>query len=154
MRLLTFQKVSPAMATSEWKGITADDAPPGVYTPNMSLEDRTRWKAKLVGVRDLTYRIDRKSIAGTTQLVVEVRGANVSPGTKKQQSRFQDRHQTPHSIKVSSNGPMYFDPKSFEELSTVVVEARRILAILDTSDDRTRAWCLGKIKAGRNPLED
>jgi len=47
--ILCFRKDIPKkMSTKEWLSISADGAPPGVYTPNMSKQDMLKWKAKLI----------------------------------------------------------------------------------------------------------
>ena len=50
--LLSWDKPKKAMTTEEWKGLSADGAPPGVYTPNMSTEDMNKWRAKKVSGSD------------------------------------------------------------------------------------------------------
>lgn len=49
MGILYWNKPKKVMSNEEWQSITADSAPPGVYTPNMSEEDSFHWKAKFVG---------------------------------------------------------------------------------------------------------
>ena len=36
------------MSIEQWKSISADGAPPGVYCPNMTKKDMLEWKAKLI----------------------------------------------------------------------------------------------------------
>jgi len=47
--ILMWDKPKRKMSVKEWKNISADGAPAGVYTPNMSKEDMFKWKAKLIG---------------------------------------------------------------------------------------------------------
>lgn len=49
--LLVWDKPPQTMSKEEWSSFTADSAPPGVYTPNMSAEDRKKWRAKKVADR-------------------------------------------------------------------------------------------------------
>lgn len=49
MSILSWEKPPRRTSVENWKSISADGAPPGVYSPNMSQEDRLKWKAKLVG---------------------------------------------------------------------------------------------------------
>ena len=58
-----------AMSREEWGNISADGAPGGVYTPNMSESDRRLWKAKRIGGADRRVEI-RKSLGGTQMLIV------------------------------------------------------------------------------------
>lgn len=47
--IVMWDKPKKVMSKEEWKNISADSAPPGVYTSNMSDEDRGRWKGKIAG---------------------------------------------------------------------------------------------------------
>ena len=68
IKVLDFGKIKKAMPHSEWEKISADGAPPGVYCPNMSVEDMHKWKAKLVGGTDPRVEI-RKTISGARLLL-------------------------------------------------------------------------------------
>jgi hypothetical protein len=46
--ILSFEKPEQIISVEEWKKISADGAPPGVYRPNMSIENMLRWKAKRI----------------------------------------------------------------------------------------------------------
>ncbi len=61
------------MPVKDWKKISADSAPPGVYTPNMNEDDKLRWKAKLVGKRGGIKQVEiRKTTTNGTQLLIIV----------------------------------------------------------------------------------
>ena len=60
MNILSWDKPKKKMPVEEWKKISADGAPPGVYTPNMSQDDNLKWKAKKIGGEDPRVEI-RKS---------------------------------------------------------------------------------------------
>lgn len=71
MAILNFGKPPRAMSTEDHQSISADGAPPGVYTPNMSTKDAERWRAKLVGQRSGDYQIEvRKQVNGTNIVLV------------------------------------------------------------------------------------
>jgi hypothetical protein len=59
-----WDKPKKKMSKEEWELISADGAPPGVYTPNMSDDDRKRWKAKKIGGKNPRVEI-RKTCVGT-----------------------------------------------------------------------------------------
>jgi len=61
--VLNWDKPKKVMSTEDWKSISADGAPPGTYTPNMSSGDREKWKAKKVGGKDPRIEI-RKTAVG------------------------------------------------------------------------------------------
>lgn len=60
MSVLNWDKPAKKMSKEEWTSISADGAPPGVYTPNMSKEDSRRWNAKYISGKDPRVEI-RKS---------------------------------------------------------------------------------------------
>ena len=64
MNILSWDKPKKKMPVEEWKKISADGAPPGVYTPNMSQEDMFKWKAKHIKGDDERVEI-RKSFHWT-----------------------------------------------------------------------------------------
>lgn len=111
--LLMWDKPERKMSKEEWSSIGASDAPPGVYTSNMSDEDRFRWKAKLVGTRSGDLRVEiRKTTEGHKNPAGRgwIGGAQtvlvVRPNGK---------------VIFSSNSKAEFD---FEELTRAVEEAR------------------------------
>lgn len=73
MSVLSWDKPEKIMTREEWEDISADGAPPGVYTPNMSAEDAARWKAKLIGARGDHPRVEiRKTTDGGVQILIIV----------------------------------------------------------------------------------
>ena len=51
MGVVMWDKPKQVISKEEWKNISADSAPPGVYTSNMSDEDAATWKGKIVGAK-------------------------------------------------------------------------------------------------------
>ena len=157
MLVLSFAKPKRAMPIEDWKSISADGAPPGVYVPNMEEEDRLRWKAKVVGSKSGNFQIEIRSEKPRSNIVVVVNGK--MPTAEQTHIygsgdyvRTIPRHENhPNEVKMSANGPMYFDPLTWVELVDAVLEARLILSLLD--DPTTRAAALKKTRAGLNPLE-
>ncbi len=151
MSVLTFAKPKRAQSVEAWKSISADGAPPGVYTPNMSEKDQERWRAKLVGTKSGELRIEIRSSKSGSQMVIIVAGAK-----QVELSRNQYRRTTldPYEIKMSANGPLWFKVEVWKELKAAVQEARDILSTLDHKNvsklqkDNT----LAAIKAGTWPL--
>ena len=88
------------------KAHSADGAPPGTYAPNMSPEDRQRWKAKRIRGNDPRIEI-RKGLANGSLLLVVVR---------------------PENITLSTNFKAQFDDQGWTELCQVRDEALAILA--------------------------
>jgi len=148
--ILTFAKPKKAQPVEEWQKISADDAPPGVYSPNMSAEDRELWKAKLVGSRSKCHRIEiRKTLSGS-QVVVVVNGNMAHyEAAEGWGSHWKNREALAHGVKISANGAMIFTPTDWTDLNRAVMEAR---AILDRLDDPAKTKATqAAIRAGKHP---
>jgi hypothetical protein len=97
--------VERVMSTEDWKNLSADSAPPGVYTPNMRREDMCKWKAKHVRGKDPRVEI-RKTAGRCVQVLIVVRD---------------------ESVKMSMNGTAEFTSAEFDQLDQAVGEARFVL---------------------------
>lgn len=146
--ILSFAKPKKVMSSEDYASISADSAPPGVYSGNMSQADLLRWKAKLVGSRSGNHQIEIRTTEPAANLVVIVNGA--MPNVEKRKTWLQ-RETEPFSIKLSANGPTFYDPNLWGRLMEAVREARQVLDLLDTED--TRKAALKTIRAGEHPLE-
>lgn len=100
MGVLVWAKPAKVMTDEEWRSISADSAPPGVYVPNMSDASRRAWKAKAIGGRD--PRVEIRKTADGTQVLTIVR---------------------PESVRMSMNGPATFTRQEWDELRIAVAEA-------------------------------
>lgn len=121
--ILSWEKPEKIMSTGEWQAISADSAPPGVYTPNMSQEDMRRWKAKYVGGKNPRVEI-RKTVLGPFR-----------PAPANQAWLEQTRNSAQllvivdaTTVRVSANGTADFEGWEFDQLHEVVAEARLILS--------------------------
>ena len=104
MPILDFNKPKKVMSTEAWKSISADGAPPGVYTSNMSTTDMEKWKAKHIKGNDPRIEI-RKTMSSQVLIVVRIStGDNIS------------------DVKMSCNGPIYM---SFEQAQELQAGIRR-----------------------------
>jgi len=62
--ILDWSEPKKARPTKEHnETFVADGAPPGTYVPNMSNEDKAKWRAKLIGGKDPRVEI-RKTVTG------------------------------------------------------------------------------------------
>lgn len=105
MSVLTWDPRPRAMSREQWEAISADCAPPGVYTPNMSRADMELWKAKLFrGANPPRVEI-RKTVCGTQVLIA------VNPG----------------GVRMSMNGPAVFTVGEWDELHAAVAEVVTVL---------------------------
>lgn len=121
--ILSWDKPEKVMTTEEWQRISADGAPPGVYTPNMSEGGMVKWKAKYVGGRNPRVEI-RKTVLGPFRLA-------------KQPSPWETTRNTAQvlvivdatTVRMSANGTADFEGWEFDQLHEAVAEARFVLSI-------------------------
>ena len=102
--ILDWSKQPKKMSTREWMSISADCAPPGVYTPNMSDEDARKWRAKKIGGAD--PRVEIRTLRGSQMLII-VR---------------------PSQVRISMNGPVELDGDAWTDFKYAVEEAQAVLA--------------------------
>lgn len=131
MGVLSWDKPQRAVSVEEWKGISADSAPPGVYTPNMSREDRLKWKAKLIRPKDTPPRVEiRKSfnMGGGAQVLIIVSlggGYNYGPGYRVEQRWGGTTKGINVHVSANSAACMTFD--QWGEMMAAVAEAKAVL---------------------------
>lgn len=114
MAILSFEKPKKVMTDKQYASITADGAPPGVYTPNMSEEDKERWKAKLIKGKDARVEI-RKTFQGLgyyAQVCIIV---------------YKDTAEEFADVVVSTNGKIGASFQEMEEMNAAINEAKEIL---------------------------
>lgn len=112
--MLKWDKPEKIMTTAEWMAISADCAPPGVYTPNMSREDMLEWKAKYTGGRHPRVEI-RKTVIGKDRRNEDDYRQNYA-----QLKVIVDAD----SVRLSGNGTADFSVQEFAQLFLAVSEAR------------------------------
>jgi hypothetical protein len=98
--ILSWDKPAKAMSHEEWEAISADSAPPGVYTPNMSKEDMLKWKAKKIG-----QRVEIRKTAGA-QILIRV---------------------TLEDVTISMNGTAKLSLREALDMSLAIAEATQVL---------------------------
>lgn len=127
--ILVFEKPPRAKSVESWKSISADGAPPGVYTPNMSADDAEKWRAKIVGTQSGNHQIEIRSTAPGCNVVIVVNGAMPNqPQTTSPLYLWLDK---PHNVKVSANGPMWMPPEVMASFNEAIAEAHILLRELD-----------------------
>ena len=104
LMVLRWDKPKKKLTDEAWQSISADGAPPGVYTPNMSDEDAATWRAKKIGGAD--PRVEIRVLKGS-QMVVIVR---------------------PDSVRISMNGPTLLEGVDWTDFQYAVTEAREVLS--------------------------
>lgn len=129
MNILSWDKPKRAVSVEEWKNISADSAPPGVYVPNMSDEDANRWKAKLVGAKTAAPRVEiRKTLRGTQLLIiVALDGWDYKHEYVTSQKSRWDVNTKGLNIRMSMNGPLLMTFAEHKEMSDAILEASATL---------------------------
>lgn len=123
MGILDWDKPRKVMSTEEWRTISADSAPPGVYVPNMSDDDMRKWKAKLIGGKNPRVEI-RKTIVGKPRPAPK-RMHSWSPTITNSAQLLIIVDQD--SVRMSANGTIDMPMTEFTELDIAVKEARMVL---------------------------
>lgn len=152
MSVLSFAKPKKTQSVEDWKNISADGAPPGVYISNMSEEDKKKWKAKVVGSQSLNFQIEIRSEKTGSNLLAIVNGKMPTKSEAIDESKPRWGHPkdpVPHEIKLSANGPMLFSREAWDEFQKAVAEARLVLKLLD--EEESRADTLKLVRAGQSP---
>jgi hypothetical protein len=117
-QVLSWETPKKKMPVEDWKKISADGAPPGVYTPNMSKKDMLKWKAKYIGGTDPRVEI-RKSFHhsnGKSYPECVNYGAQVLIVVRK-------KHNDEPQVLISTNGKMGMSLSDFFDLNEAVKEA-------------------------------
>jgi hypothetical protein len=125
--LLCWNKPERIMTVEQWKNIMADSAPPGTYTPNMSEEDKARWKAKLVGHKVGRPHIEiRKTFRGATQLFLLV---SLGGGYNYSHYKIDDKWNSTKGVNIhmSCNGALQMTFVEFDAMKQVINEAVHVL---------------------------
>lgn len=123
MTVLSWDKPEKIMSTEDWQRISADSAPPGVYTPNMSEDDMRKWKAKYVGGENRRVEI-RKTVTGPAR-------------KRRHPSAYLGDTQVNYAqlliivddqgVRMSANGTADFDYPEFFNMRMAVAEAMTVL---------------------------
>ena len=125
MGVLNWDKPKQVKSTEEWQGLIADGAPPGVYSPNMSREDKLKWKAKHFGGK--LRRVEIRKTAGGSQvkIVVSLPGQPTyrrklwHSGEEQKVDAGQD-----DNVVISMNGPARLSFEEMVELQAAIAEAK------------------------------
>jgi hypothetical protein len=131
-----WDKPKQVISKEEWKNISADSAPPGVYTSNMSDEDAGRWKGKVVGATLGAPQIElRKVFSGSYKQMPNERWgkgfcANVlvivtTSGFKYKNVEREESED--YNVYMSMNGGFAMTFEELAEMQQAIEEARQKL---------------------------
>jgi hypothetical protein len=120
-----WEKPQKIMTTEEWKSISADGAPAGVYTPNMSMKDMLKWKGTLKGKTTKNPYVElRKTYTKTNN--------KSYPNNKTTYAQVlivvsYNNEMKDANIIMSMNGKTAMSFQELEELRHAVLEAQLVL---------------------------
>jgi hypothetical protein len=115
---LMWDKPARKMPVETWKNISADDAPPGVYIPNMSDEDADKFRGKLCGTKSGKPRVEIRTSRGGSQLLCQVSLVGISD------NEWEERRGEKWNVRISSNGPVKLSFDDWNELNQCIAEAK------------------------------
>lgn len=123
-KLLCFDKPKKVRSTEEHNKIyMSDSGIAGTYVPNMSEEDKNKWKAKHIKGDDERIEI-RKTMNGVQVLIVVYKKERPVKWNGHNQSEWNKRHQ---NVQMSMNGKLDMTWDEFWDISEAVKEALEIL---------------------------
>lgn len=145
--ILSFDKPKKIRSTEEHnKMYSSDCGVAGTYVPNMSEDDRLKWKAKHIKGNDERIEI-RKELGGANLLVVVYKDSYIPPCPKYPDVRYnhpdydklyseykekeRDYRNSHNEIKISTNGKMDISWKGWEELQQAILEAKMLMNVTD-----------------------
>lgn len=147
MSIVMWDKPERAISKEDWKAISADSAPPGVYTSNMSAEDAGRWKGKIVGATLGSPQIElRKVFSGAYKTLPGERWGSgfcanvlVIVATKGFQYKNVKREASvDYNVYISMNAGAAMTFAEFEEMQQAIAEAKAKLAELAQQTPKKR----------------
>jgi len=117
MGLLCFEKPKKINSTKEHNDYySADCDVPGTYVPNMSRDDREKWKGKILGK------------SGKRPLQIEIRKNSFVTVVGLKGYKYKHYNTTKFNIHVAAAGPIQLTFEEWEEWRKCVEEAKEILA--------------------------
>ena len=130
--VLDFDKPQKVRSTEEHNDRFQSDAGvAGTFVPNMSEEDKNKWKAKHIKGEDERIEI-RKTL--DSQLVIIVYKNSYRPPYPKEYLPWEEYHRKQkewhnghEDIRISMNGPCQLTFKDYNDLMTAVYEASMLL---------------------------
>jgi hypothetical protein len=120
MGILSFEEPKKVRDTKEHNEMYMSDCNvAGTYVPNMSEEDRLKWKAKHIKGSD--ERIEIKKGFGGTQVVIVVY-KNIVKGN------WQERIEGHDNVRISVNSKIHMTFEEYEEFKQAIDEAKALLS--------------------------
>jgi hypothetical protein len=147
LEILSFEKPKKVRSTEEHNGLfSSDPGVAGTFVPNMSKEDKLKWKAKHIGGNDERIEI-RKTLGGSQVLIIVYKEPYHPPYPeypetlytdsayhvnmakyKEKQKEWYKRHE---DIAISMNGKVNITFEEYAEMREAITEAKMLMNITD-----------------------
>jgi len=126
MGLLSWEKPKKLRDSEEHAADhSADGAPPGAYVPNMSDEDRMKWKAKLVGHKAGFPQVEIRRDGCV--IIVSSRGykyKHYDTRDVKSWEKKKPSHRAGNVVHIACSGPLSMTMAEYGEMVQAVEEAK------------------------------
>lgn len=126
MGVLTWEKPEKLRSSEEHAADhSADGAPPGAYVPNMSAEDRMKWKAKLAGHKAGYPQVELRRDGCV--IVVSSRGYKYKHYDTRDIKRWDKKSKNADEvclIHIACSGPMSLTTEEYGKMLQAVEEAK------------------------------
>jgi hypothetical protein len=123
MNLIDFDKPKKVRSSEDHNQMhSSDSGVAGTYVPNMSDEDRKKWKGKHIKGTDERIEI-RKTISGVQLLIVVYKDVRFTHWKVNQEEWYKNHN----NVRLSMNGKLDMTFAEYDELTKVVEEAKILL---------------------------
>jgi hypothetical protein len=124
MTIVKWDKPKQTLSKEEWQSLSADSAPPGVYTPNMSKQDREAWKGTVKGTKSGRPQVElRRSFGGAQMLIIVCLKGGYTYKNYKPDCKYGGDGTKPYNMHIALNGGAQLTLKDWDELNLAVREA-------------------------------
>lgn len=124
MGLINFEKPKKVLSTEDHnKQYSSDSGVNGTYVPNMSKEDRYKWKGKHIKGNNERVEV-RKTFHGCNVLIIVYKLTSYIFEPNKY-----NRNPPTFDIHISTNGAIKMTLSEYDELTKIIDECKEILSI-------------------------
>lgn len=123
MSLIDFNKPKKVRSTEEHNQMySSDSGVAGTYVPNMSDEDRKKWKG--IHIKGTDERIEIRRTIGGVQLLIVVYKKISFTDWRVNRDAWKTNH---NNVRMSMNGKLDMTFDDYNEITQVIEEAKEIL---------------------------
>lgn len=126
MSVLMWEKPEQAVSKESWKSRSADSAPPGAYTSNMSVEDLRRWKACVKGHTKGYPQVELRRDG----MVIVLSTDGYKYKSYDTRGIVDDEDNMGGHVHIVCSGPVMLSLAEYDELQTALYEGWRALRLI------------------------